>query len=85
MAFTFGAPSSDVMMGYVTWSSRMSGLRSHREYTMTCVSDRSGSASSAMWFIDQTANTSATSVAATTRMRFSAENWMIRRITAASP
>ena len=30
-AFTFGAPSSDVTIGYVTWSSMMSGDRSHFE------------------------------------------------------
>jgi hypothetical protein len=30
-AFTFGAPSIAVTIGYVTWSSMMSGLRSQRE------------------------------------------------------
>src|SRR6266851_3597133 len=31
----------------------MSGLRSHFEYTITCVSDKSGRASSAMWLMLQ--------------------------------
>jgi hypothetical protein len=48
MTFTFGAPRSAATMGYVTWSSMMSGLRSQREYTITWVSDRSGMASTGM-------------------------------------
>ncbi len=31
MSFTFGMPSSAEVIGYVTWSSMMSGLRSQRE------------------------------------------------------
>ena len=40
-------------MGLVTWSSIMSGLRSQRENTITCVSPRSGIASAGMCSIDQ--------------------------------
>ena len=45
MALTLGAPEAR-WRSEVTWSSMMSGERSHREYTMTWVSEKIGSASS---------------------------------------
>src|SRR6478672_6106037 len=83
-AFTFGAPSMAVTMGYVTWSSRMSGLRSQREYTITCVSLRSGIASSGTVRIDQMPATTATATRRNTTNRLRAENSMIALITAVS-
>ena len=82
MALTLGAPRRAVMIGYETWSSMMSGLRSQREYTMTWVSDKSGSASSGMLRMVQYAIAMATSVPAMTRYLFSAEKRMIRLSTA---
>ena len=62
----------------------MSGLRSQREYTITCVSDRSGIASSGTRRIDQTAIATASPVSASTRNLLRAENSM-RRSTMIGP
>src|SRR5262252_9370339 len=71
-------------MGYVTWSSTMSGLRSQREYTITWVSLRSGMASSGTLRIDQMPATTATVTRRNTTKRFFAENSIIALITAVS-
>src|SRR5579884_398513 len=44
-SLTLGAPESAATIGYVTWFSITSGLRSQREAMMTWVSPRSGIAS----------------------------------------
>ena len=59
----------------------MSGLRSHREYTITCVSLKSGIASSGTFLIDHTPNAVANAVVRMTRNRLLAENSMMRLIT----
>src|SRR3954471_16694700 len=61
-----------------------SGLRSHCEYTMTWVSPRSGSASSATWRIDHHPAIAAVSAIATTATRCFADRSMMRLIMAAS-
>src|SRR5262245_22027282 len=58
----------------------MSGLRSHREYTMTWVSERSGSASRPMCVRLQTPRKSAAPVSVKTMNRFRAEKSMMRSI-----
>src|SRR6266542_4728382 len=60
----------------------MSGLRSQREYTITCVSLRSGIASSGTARIDCTPATTATPTSTNTMKRFFAENSMMASITA---
>src|SRR5262245_5745106 len=62
----------------------MSGLRSQREYTITCVSLRSGMASSGTVRIDQMPATTATVTRRNTTKRFFAENSIIALITAVS-
>ena len=69
-----------VTMGYVTWSSMMSGLRSQREYTITWVSLRSGMASSGTCRMDHQPATQAARVSAKTRKRFFAQNSTIAPI-----
>src|SRR3990172_6940488 len=59
----------------------MSGLRSQREYTMTCVSLRSGIASSGPPFIEYPPATTATATSTKTMNRFLAENSMMALIT----
>src|SRR3954467_1106989 len=61
-----------------------SGLRSHCEYTMTWVSPRSGSASSATWRIDHHPAIAAVSAIATTATRCFADRSMMRLIMAVS-
>src|SRR5215469_5669641 len=77
---TFGAPVIAVMIGYVTWSSMMSGLRSHRERMMTCVSLRSGVASSGRCIIDHAPQTQAPATNAKTRNLFRTEKPITRLI-----
>src|SRR4029453_17094188 len=60
----------------------MSGLRSQREYTMTCVSLRSGMGSSGAVRIDQTPATTASATSTNTTKRFLAENSMTASIMA---
>src|SRR4051812_19926606 len=69
-----------VTIGDVTWSSMMSGLRSQRVYTITCVSLRSGMASSGMVRIDHNPARQATAVSVNTTRRLFAENSMILAI-----
>src|SRR6516165_8053778 len=63
----------------------MSGLRSHCEKIITCVSERSGRASSGMLRMLQYENASATATAASTRYLFPAENRMMDLIIASLP
>src|ERR1700741_5134750 len=77
---TFGAPVIAVMIGYVTWSSMMSGLRSHRERMMTWVSLRSGVASSGRCIIDHAPQMQAAATNAKTRNLFRTEKPMTRLI-----
>ena len=64
-------------MGYVTWSSMMSGLRSQREKTITWVSLRSGMASRATCFIDhQPAMQAAATRAKTMNLLFTEKSMM---------
>src|SRR6266581_7844095 len=58
----------------------MSGLRSHLEYTITCVSDRSGIASSFVFFIECQPRSRATLMNKKTRNLFSAQMSIIRLI-----
>src|SRR3989475_12493451 len=58
-------------VGEVTWSSTTSGLRSQREYTMTCVSLRSGTASSGIWRSDHQP-----AAAAAIAIRMTAPRWV---------
>src|SRR5579871_3181015 len=60
----------------------MSGLRSQREYTITCVSLRSGMASSGMCRIDQTPAATPTATNRKIANLFRAENSMTRLIIA---
>src|SRR5262245_37240111 len=62
----------------------MSGLRSQREKTITCVSERSGIASSGIFLIVQLAAASATAVKISTRNLLRALNSMIRSIIGAA-
>src|SRR5438093_4685953 len=54
----------------------MSGLRSQRENTITCVSERSGMASSGTLFMAYTASATANAVSTMTMKRLCAENSM---------
>src|SRR6266568_3494205 len=58
----------------------MSGLRSHLEYTITCVSDRSGIASSFVFFIECQPRSRATPMNRKTRNLFFAQMSIIRLI-----
>src|SRR5258705_12398644 len=79
---TRGADSSEVTMGYVTWSSMMSGLRPiHSVETMTCTSEMSGTASSGVAVIAQMPHSVSTIVPVNTRKRLPAHQSMIRAIT----
>src|SRR5437899_2410736 len=62
----------------------MSGLRSQREYTITCVSLKSGMASSAACFMDHQPARQAAATAAKIRNLFLTEKSMIR-LTTMSP
>src|SRR5438477_9947735 len=64
----------------MTLSSMMSGLRSHFEKTLTCVSDKSGSASMAMCCMLQTPITARTTTMTRTRPRLTAHQRMILSI-----
>src|SRR5436853_7915277 len=61
----------------------MSGLRSHFEKMITCVSERSGSASTAMCWMLQTPIATRTATMTMTRPRFVAHQRMTRSITGA--
>src|ERR1700736_4685731 len=83
-AFTRGAPVMVEIMGYVTWSSMMSGLRSQRETMMTWVSLRSGVASSGRCIMAQAPKRQAMPTRANTRNLFLTEKLMTRLIIGAS-
>src|SRR6478752_5025797 len=83
-ALTWGAPSRAVTMGYVTCSSTRSGLRSQLEYTMTCVSLISGTASRAICFMDHHPAKQATATMAKIRNLFFTEK-SITRLTMPPP
>jgi len=83
-AFTRGAPVMVEIMGYVTWSSMMSGLRSQRETMMTWVSLRSGVASSGRCIMAQAPQRQAMPTRANTRNLFLTEKLMTRLIIGAS-
>src|SRR5215469_12819615 len=68
------------MIGYVTWSSMMSGLRSQRERMMTWVSLRSGVASSGRCIIDHVPQIEAAATNAKIRNLFRTEKPIIRLI-----
>src|SRR6266700_2780325 len=80
MSFTLGNPRSDETIGYVTWSSMMSGLRSHLLYTITCVSERSGIASSLVLLSEYHPSVPATAVNMKTMNLLRAQISMIRFI-----
>src|SRR5437870_10763720 len=89
MSLTLGSPSSDETIGYVTWSSMMSGLRSHLLYTITCVSERSGIASSFVLFSEYQRSVPATAVNRKTmnllRAQISIIRFIIERLPASVP
>src|SRR5882762_6287689 len=83
---TPGTPRRAVTMGYVTWSSTMSGLRPiHSVEMITWVSDRSGIASSGVSQRARTPNPAATMIAARVSTRFRAHHAMRRSIIASLP
>src|SRR5258706_5475425 len=83
---TPGTPRSAVTMGYVTWSSTMSGLRPiHSVETITWVSERSGMASSVVFGKARMPKPAATRIAARVRTRFRAHQAMRRSIIALLP
>src|SRR5437764_5970103 len=71
-----------VTMGYVTWVSTRSGLRSHRDMMMTCVSPRSGIASRCMCVSDHQPKTQPTATARKIAALLRIDHSMIREITA---
>src|SRR3989442_5361757 len=78
---TPGAPRSAVTIGYVIWSSTMSGLRPiHSVETITCVSERSGMASSGVFRSARTPKPAATMTATRVSARFFAHQAMRRPI-----
>src|SRR5215510_3426905 len=68
------------MIGYVTWSSMMSGLRSQRERIITWVSLRSGVASSGRWNMAHVPQMQAAATKAKMRNLFRTENPMTRLV-----
>src|SRR5205823_14981058 len=80
-AFTRGAASRAVTIGYVTWSSMIfGGWPSQFVSMITCASDMSGRASRGILLIDQIPASTIARVPVKTRKRFSAHHSMIREI-----
>src|SRR5579859_3635254 len=80
-AFTRGAASSAVTIGYVTWSSMMlGGCPSQFVWMITCTSEMSGSASSGMLLMDHIPASTMATVPVKTRKRLFAHHSMIREI-----
>ena len=84
--FAPGTLSIVVVSGYVTRSSTTCGaLPGYGVRTMTCVSDRSGSASSVMRLADQMPATTMNAVAISTRKRLRTDHLMRAAITSTLP
>src|SRR5712691_6232037 len=80
-ALTWGAASSAVTIGYVTWSSIISGgSPSQLVWMITCTSEMSGSASRGMRCIDQMPAMTSRNVAVKTRNRLRAHHSIIHVI-----
>src|SRR5260370_11511798 len=85
-AFTCGAESKVVTIGYVSWSSMTFGGRPGQGVcTMTCTSEMSGNASSGIRCSDQIPASNRNRTPANTRNRFRAHHSMRREIIALHP
>src|SRR6058998_1506429 len=83
---TPGTPRSAVTIGYVIWSSTISGLRPiHSVETITWVSERSGIASTGVFRNARTPKAAATRTATMVSARFRAHHAMRRSIIAPLP